>query len=279
MVEKRNWVVEVLIGLGLAVIIIANFVPLLWGILASFKPVSQLVSYPPNLFGFDATTRNYQEVLGSDFMSGVKNSLFYGIGAVIVSLGLGSLAAFGLDRFRFKGHGLTFLVVVASIPLAMGAAALLVPKFLFLTKLGLTNHWFTLPLIYAVHTLPLTIWIIKGSMEGVPKELDEAAYVDGASPFTVFWRIVMPLCLPAIGAAGLLIFIYAWNEFLAGSIMVDAAVLKPIQPLLYQYIGFFGREWGLLMAASTIAIAPILVIYALFGRLLVSGLTHGATKG
>jgi multiple sugar transport system permease protein len=279
MVEKRNWWLDILVWLGLSVIIIANFLPLLWGALASFKPVSQLVTYPPNLFGFEATTQNYQDVFEGNFMTGVKNSLLYGIAAVTISLSIGSLAAFGFDRFRFKGHGLAFLVIVASIPLAMGAAALLVPKFLFFTKLGLSNQWYTLPLIYAVHTMPLTIWILKGAMEGIPRELDEAAYVDGASAFTVFWRIVMPLCLPAIGAAGLLVFIHAWNEFLAGSIMVDAAYLKPIQPLLYQYIGFFGREWGLLLAAATIAILPILVIYALFGRLLVSGLTHGATKG
>jgi len=89
---------------------------------------------------------------------------------------------------------------------------------------------------------------------------------------------VLPLCKPAIGAAGLFLFIHAWNEFVAGSVMVDAKELKPIQPLLYQYIGFFGREWGPLTAAATIAVIPIFVIYALFGRLLISGLTRGATK-
>lgn len=89
----------------------------------------------------------------------------------------------------------------------------------------------------------------------------------------------MPLCKPAIGAAALLIFIHAWNEFLAGSVMVDSRELKPIQPLLYQYIGFFGREWGPLTAAATIAVLPIFFIYGLFRRLLISGLTRGATKG
>ena len=279
MVEKRSFWLDVVIAIGLAVIVFANFIPILWGVLASFKPVSQLVTYPPTLFDFDATLENYVHVVESNFLSGVRNSALYGFASVAVALGAGALAAFGFDRFRFRGHETAFLVVVASIPLAMGAAALLVPKFLFFTKLGLANQWYTLPLIYIAHSMPLTIWILKGSMEGVPKELDEAAYIDGASSFVVFRRIVMPLCKPAIGAAGLLIFIHAWNEFLAGSVMVDARELKPIQPLLYQYIGFFGREWGLLMAAATIAIVPILLIYALFGRLLVSGLTHGATKG
>ena len=125
----------------------------------------------------------------------------------------------------------------------------------------------------------MAVWVIKGSIEGVPRELDEAAYIDGASTFVTFVRIVMPLCKPAIGAAALLIFIYSWNEFVAGSVMVDARELKPIQPLLYSYIGFFGRHWGSLTAAACIAVFPILVIYCFLGRLLVSGLTRGAVKG
>lgn len=209
----------------------------------------------------------------------MRNSLFYAIVSIAIGLIVGALAAFGFDRFVFRGQASIFLLVVGSIPLAMGAAALVVPTYLYFTWLGLTNDWYTLPLIYGVHTLPMAIWILKGSMEGVPSELDEAAYIDGASSFTVLSRIVLPLCKPAIGAAGLFLFISAWNEFLAGSVMVDAKHLKPIQPLLYQYIGFFGREWGALTAAAIIATIPILIAYILFGRLLVSGLTQGATKG
>lgn len=209
----------------------------------------------------------------------MRNSLFYAIVSIAIGLIVGALAAFGFDRFVFRGQASIFLLVVGSIPLAMGAAALVVPTYLYFTWLGLTNDWYTLPLIYGVHTLPMAIWILKGSMEGVPSELDEAAYIDGASSFTVLSRIVLPLCKPAIGAAGLFLFISAWNEFLAGSVMVDAKHLKPIQPLLHQYIGFFGREWGALTAAAIIATIPILIAYILFGRLLVSGLTQGATKG
>jgi multiple sugar transport system permease protein len=279
MVERRSYLLDAIIACGLLIVVFANLVPLIWGIIASIKPVSQLVTYPPNLFAFNPTLEHYVHVGEGSFLTGVRNSALYGLAAVFIALSMGALAAFGFDRFSFKGKEAAFLVIVASIPLAIGGAALLVPKFLFFTHLGMANQWYTLPLIYAVHSLPITIWILKGSMEGVPKELDEAAYIDGATSFGVFRMVVLPLCRPAIGAAALLVFIHAWNEFLAGSVMVDASELKPIQPLLYQYIGFFGREWGLLMAAATIAIVPILLIYALFGRLLVSGLTHGATKG
>lgn len=277
--RKRPVALDVLIGLGILVVVIANVLPLLWGLLSSFKPLNELVTYPPTLFDFTPTLENYSTVIDSGFMTGVRNSAVYALAAVVLGLAAGSFAAFGFDRFTFRGHGAMFLVIIASIPLAIGAAALLVPKYLYFTTLGLTNHWYTLPLIYAVHSLPITIWIIKGSMESVPRELDEAAYIDGASSFVVLRRVVLPLCKPAIGAAGLFLFIHAWNEFVAGSVMVDAKELKPIQPLLYQYIGFFGRQWGPLTAAATIAVLPIFFIYAMFGRLLISGLTRGATKG
>jgi multiple sugar transport system permease protein len=279
MVKRRRLWVDILVGAFVLSLVALNILPIIWGVLASFKPESQLLSYPPTFLNFTPTLENYRLVLGGGFLTAVGNSVFYSFGAVAIGLFAGGLAAFGFDRFEFKGKESLFLLIVASIPLAIGAAALLVPNFLYFTALGLTNKWFTLPLIYGVYNLPMAIWIIKGSMETLPKELDEAAYIDGASSFTVFRKIVMPLCKPALGAAGLFLFIHAWNEFVAGSVMVDAKELKPVQVLVYQYIGFFGRDWGLLTAASTIAILPILVIYGFFGRLLISGLTRGATKG
>src|SRR5690606_39486493 len=108
----------------------------------------------------------------------------------------------------------------ASIPLSIGAAALLVPNYLYFTYLGLTNKWFTLTVIYAAYTMPMAIWILKGSIEAIPRELDEAAYMDGATSFKVYWMIVLPLTKPALGAAGLLLVMHAWNEVIAGAIMV-----------------------------------------------------------
>lgn len=277
--RRRFRALDLLIALGLFAVVVANVTPLVWGVLASFRPEADIVTYPPRFLHFATTFDNYRMVFESGFMTGMRNSALYALAAVMLGLAVASLAAFGLDRYAFPGRSAMFLLVVASIPLAIGAAALLVPNYLFFARLGLTNHWFTLPLIYAVHGLPIAVWIIKGSMEAVPRELDEAAYMDGASSFTVFWRIVLPLCRPAIGAAGLLLLIYAWNEFVAGSVMVDATELKPIQPLLYAYIGFFGRQWGSLTAAASMAILPIFLIYGFFGRLLISGMTRGAVKG
>lgn len=276
--RRRSLALNLAIALGLVVLVVANTAPIAWGFLASLKSPSEILTYPPKLLAFTPTLDNYRQVLESGFMLGMRNSTLYAFTAVLIGLAAGAFAAFGFERFAFRGRSAIFLVIVASIPLAIGAAALLIPNYLFFARLGVINKWYTLPLIYSVHSLPIAIWIIKGSMESIPKELDEAAYIDGASSLTVFLRVVLPLCKPAIGAAGLLLFIYSWNEFVAGSVMVDADQLKPIQPLLYAYIGFFGREWGLLTAAACLAVLPIFVIYGLFGRLLISGLTRGAVK-
>ena len=270
---------NVLTSLLVIFIIAVNLLTMGWGVLASFKPARELVTYPPNLFDFDATLDNYRSVMQSGFLSAVANSTFYGFTAALVVILCGSMAAFGLGRFRFRGRNTLFLVFVAGIPLAMGAAAMLIPSYLMFATLGFTNRWFTLPLIYAAHMVPLAVWVIRGSMDSVPYELDEAAYVDGASTIAVLRTIVLPLCKPALAAVSILVFIYAWNEFVAGSAMVESNDLKPIQPLLYQFIGFFGRDWGPLTAAATLAMLPIFGLYAFFGRYLVSGLTQGATKG
>jgi multiple sugar transport system permease protein len=277
--QKRHFILDIVIALGITLLVIFNIAPIAWGFLASLKTPDEIMTLTPTLFDFHATLENYAQVLQSGFMIGMRNSTLYALGAVLIGLAAGSLAAFGFDRFDFRGKSPLFMVIVASIPLAIGAAALLIPNYIFFARLGMINHWYTLPLIYSVHSLPIAIWIIKGSMEGIPKGLDEAAYIDGASSFTVFRLVILPLTKPAIGAAGLLLFIHAWNEFVAGSVMVDADQLKPVQPLIYAYVGFFGREWGQLTAAAILAVLPIFVIYTLFGRLLISGLTHGAVKG
>lgn len=270
---------NIVTSLLVILVIAVNLLTVTWGVLASFKSGRELVVYPPQLFAFEPTLENYRSVIEGGFLRAVANSALYGLAAAVMVILCGSMAAFGMGRFKFRGQHALFLTFVAGIPLAMGAAAMLIPNYLMFASLGITNTWFTLPLIYSAHMLPLAVWVIRGSMDSVPYELDEAAYVDGASSFTVLWRVILPLCKPALAAVAILVFIHAWNEFVAGSAMIDANELKPIQPVLYQFIGFFGRDWGPLTAASTIAMIPVFMLYAFFGRYLVSGLTHGATKG
>jgi multiple sugar transport system permease protein len=261
---------------GLALL---NLLPLAWGILTSLKTEADLFRFPPVLFDFDPTLENYRRVIDSGFLGNMQITTFYGLTTVTAVLALALPAAYAFDRFDFPFRRTLLLLVVASIPISLGAAALLIPNYIFFSRLGLTNHWYTLPLIYTAHQLPMAIWIVKGTLESIPRELDEAAIVDGAGYFDILRVIILPLSLPALGAAGVLAFVGSWNEFLAGSVMVDNPALRPVQPAVYNFVGYFGREWGPLTASATLAILPILVIFTILGRLIISGLTKGSVKG
>ncbi|RYE34777.1 MAG: carbohydrate ABC transporter permease [Hyphomicrobiales bacterium] len=273
----RLWALLVL--LPVAALMLVNLLPLVWGVLTSIKPEAVIFATPPQFAGFTPTNAHYERVFAAGFVQSFTISLAYSGAAVALALTLALPAAYAFDRFEFPFRQSLFLLIVASIPLSLGAAALLIPNYVYFVRLGLVNTPFALPLIYAAHQLPMAIWVVKGTIEGIPRELDEAAVIDGASRFGILHHVMLPLARPALGAAGTLAFVGSWNEFVAGSVMVDAPWLRPIQPLIYGFIGFFGREWGPLTAAATLAIIPILVVFALLGRLIVSGLTKGSVKG
>jgi multiple sugar transport system permease protein len=272
-------VAGLLLAIPIAALVLLNLLPLIWGLITSIKPEADIFSMPPRFFGFAPTIDHYERVFASGFAQSFRISLFYSFFAVAMTLVLALPAAYAFDRFEFPFRQSLFLLIVASIPLSLGAAALLIPNYVYFVRLGLVNTPFALPLIYAAHQLPMAIWVVKGTIEGIPRELDEAALIDGASRFEIMRHVMLPLARPALGAAGTLAFVGSWNEFVAGSVMVDAAWLKPVQPVIYGFIGFFGREWGPLTASATLAIIPILIAFALLGRLIVSGLTKGSVKG
>ena len=124
----------------------------------------------------------------------------------------------------------------------------------------------------------MSIWVIRGGSEAVPIEIEEAATVDGCAKWYVVLCMVPRFILPSLAASALFIFIGAWNEFIASSVMVDAIELRPVQTAIYNYLGFFGQEWGPLTASAAVAILPILIVFSLLGRLMISGLTAGSVK-
>ena len=264
--------------LALTGLLVVNVLPLLWGLLTALKPNDEILRYPPAL-SFTPTLEHFARVMQEGFGHNLLVSLLNTAAAVLLTLLVSVPAAYAFDRARFALRRPLFMLVVACIPLALGASALIIPAFVWFTRLGLTDTPFVLPLIYAGYQIPMAIWIIKNAVEAVPVEIDEAAAIDGCGQFGTLWRMILPLSRPGIGAAAILAFVGSWNEFLAGSVMVDAASLKPVQPAIYAFVGFFGREWGPLIAAASLAILPIIVAFALFGRLIISGLTGGAVKG
>jgi multiple sugar transport system permease protein len=260
------------------IIVILCLGPIFWGVDTSLKKSNEILIYPPELFGSALTLIHYQEVLDAGFLVALKNSIFYAVGAIIIGLIFGNIAAYGFDRFRFPGRKILFFLVVASIPMSIGSSSVLIPTYLYLCNLGMTDKWYTLPLLYTVYNLPMAIWILKGSYEMVPKELDEAAKIDGCSNWLVLWKICLPLVKPAMVSAAMFLFIGAWNDFISASVMVTSSQLRTVQLAIYNYLGFFGREWGQLTASASLALVPVILLFMFLGRFLISGLTKGAVN-
>lgn len=252
--------------------------PIFWGINTSLKKSNEILIYPPRLLGSAITLDHYREVVGAGFTIALKNSVFYATAAITMGVIFGSIAAYGFDRFRFSGRNTLFFLVVASIPMSIGSSSVLIPTYLYLCNLGMTDKWYTLPLIYTVYNLPMAIWILKGSFEAVPKELDEAAKIDGCSNLMVLWKICLPLVKPGIVSASMFLFIGAWNDFISASVMVTSSKLRSIQLAIYHYLGFFGREWGQLTASAALALIPVILLFTFLGQFLISGLTKGAVN-
>lgn len=261
------------------VVLVFNLGPIIWGIIGSLRPRADIMQYPPRLVPTATSAEHYETIISGGFLAAIRTSLAYSAVTVVMALLLGSLAAFALSRLRFRGRSAMMFAVLAGIPLASGAAALIVPTYLYMNWIHLNNTIFVLPLVYIAYNLPTAIWVLMGSIDGLSQELDEAAAIDGAGRLRTLFEILLPLCKPALGAAALFAFVGAWNEFVSGSVLVDSPALRPVQVAIYQNIGYFGRDWGPLLASATLAVLPIILVFLFFGRLLISGLTSGATKG
>lgn len=262
-----------------AVMLVVNLLPVYWAMVTSFKPKRDIFVYPPKLFGFDLSFEHYKTIIDNGYLRSIVNSLFYCAASVALGLLLGYLCAYALERNRFRLKKPIFFLIVACIPLSIGSAALLIPNYVFMSSLGLTNKWYTLVLLFAAYNLPMAIWILRSGVESVPYEIEEAARIDGCSKPYILFRVVFPLMTPCIASASLFIFIGAWNEFILAAVMMNSPSLMPVQVSIYNYLGFFGQEWGPLTASASLAIIPSLIVFSFLGKLLVSGLTQGSVKG
>lgn len=277
--EKWKWVI---LKFGEAILFaflfLVNLIPFIWGAVSSLKTGREILIFPPKFWGFEISFEHYIRVFKDTFFIGIRNSLIYSLFSVLLGLLFGLMAAYALHRFRFYGKKCFFILVLSSIPLSIGSAALVVPNYTLFTKLGMTNTWYILPLIYLGYNLPMAIWVLLSGMESVPTGLDEAAKIDGAGKWKILFGIVFPVMLPSVASAALFIFLGAWNEYIVSSVLVSDSALYPIQVSIYNYMGYYGVEWGPLTAAATAAVVPILIVFSCLGKLMISGLSAGAMK-
>lgn len=272
-------------ALNLAGVLVALFAlfPVLWMISSAFKPPSEIFSLTPHPIPLHPTLANFRSVfsgsvIGMSYWTFLKNSLFITIIAVAVSSLVGLLAAIALGRFKFKFRT-TYLVMLLIVQL-LPQQALVVSLFIDFRKLNLLDSLVGLIAVYTAFALPVTIWMLRNFAATVPKELEEAAAIDGAGAWTRFWRILLPLISPGLVSTSVFAFIFAYNEFVFALTFLGTDTAKFTLPLYVQY--FYGQnstDWGAIMASSTLFTIPVLAFFLLTQRRLASGLVAGAVKG
>jgi trehalose/maltose transport system permease protein len=276
--NAKKVILKVLFWLLVSVILIFNLFPFLYALLSSFRPSNELFS--TDLIPRNFTWDHYKGVFAdSRFVKSLLNSVIISGSTVVIALGMGSLCAYALGRlpFRFKGGVLYLVLTMTMFP----QIAVLSGLFVMLKTLGLFNSRPGLVLTYLIFTLPFTIWVMTSYFRSLPKELEEAAYVDGASPLVVFWQVLLPLTVPGLVSTGLLAFIGAWNEFLFALTFTVTDEMKTVQVVISQFSGATSYEqpWGSIMAASMVVTIPLVILVMIFQYRIVAGLTAGAVKG
>lgn len=251
-------------------------VPILTVFLNSFKPATAIFTRTPD-FAFSPTLDHYRGVLkNSNFPLQIMNSTIVALGTTLLSMLLGTPAAYALARIRFPGSGFWFRVFLFArmVP----AVALVVPMFVVLQKSGLKNTYFGLILTHTSFALPLVIWMMHSFFQELPRELEEAAIVDGASRWLAFLLVALPLTLPGLAVTAVLVIFFSWNEFLFALVLTGPST-QTVPIGVSAFIGSVSVDWGGSSAAAVIAMLPMFLIGLAIQRFLIRGLAMGAVKG
>jgi len=259
-------------------IVVVSIFPFYYAILTSFKSGTALfrIEYWPTSFSLD----NYVSVLNSgSFPQNLLNSIFVASVTVALALFLAVTAAFALSRVRFRGRGLLLMTILAVSMFPQ--IAVLAGLFEVIRAFGIYNTPWALIFSYTIFTLPFTVWVLTTFMRDLPVEIEEAAIVDGATPWVIITKVFMPLMWPALVTTGLLAFIGAWNEFLFALTFTSSNATRTVPVAIALLSGGSQYEipWGNIMAASVIVTVPLVVLVLVFQRKIISGLTAGGVKG
>jgi arabinogalactan oligomer / maltooligosaccharide transport system permease protein len=267
---------------GLSLLCIVTLYPVLWVLKMALSP-SESLSLSANPLPSEVTFDHFAAVLGATdkgswvFGRQLFCSLAVSGATTVVGLSLAVTAAYALSRFRFPGKqgGMQLLLVTQMFPTTL----MLVPLYSILQTLHLLDTLAGLVVVYATTSLPFCVWMLKGYFDTLPRELEEAAIMDGASPGQVFLKVVLPLARPALAVTALFSFMTAWNEFILAATLINDPTLFTLPVALQRYVGEYKVEWGKFAAGALVVSAPVMALFFALQKHLVGGLTAGGVKG
>ncbi len=262
------------------VYLVVTLFPLYWMVVTSLKSNRTAYRTPPDFWPRPVTFENYAKLFNQDsaILRFLFNSMVIGSGTVLLCLVIGTLAGYSLSRFLIPGktYLMGFILVSQLFPLAV----LLIPLYMRFTRLGWINTYWAVILAHTAITLPYSIWLLKSFIDTIPKELEEAASIDGCSRMGILSRIVLPVITPGLVTAAVTSFLMSFREFLYALTLTSTEATRPISPgLQVYYMAVMSLRWADLMAAATLSIIPVIIIYVFLQKYVVRGLTGGAVKG
>jgi ABC-type glycerol-3-phosphate transport system permease component len=261
----------------IAVFLLITLSPLVWVLSTSLKPNTEAISFPPKLIPENPTIDNYLFVLTDPALAhSLINSFIISIGSTALSVAVSSLGGYAFARFEFKGKNVIMGVVLGlfMIPIVIN----IIPLYTMLANFNLLNSLVALMLTFQILIIPLNILLMKNYFETIPKEIEEAALIDGCSRLGVLRRVTIPLSMPGFAIAAVLSFRFSWNEFILPVVLANRSDSMVFQVALYQFISLYRIDWGYLSAGITLSIIPVLVLMLTFQKQMIKGLTLGAIR-
>lgn len=278
--RKASWPVVVLGHVAVVLATIAALYPVLWVVKIALGP-GQAFDQSPNPWPSTVSLHNLRDLWGfssaGTLWRQLGNSCFVALATALVGLASSATAAYAFSRLRFRGRqaSLAFFLATQMFPGTMMA----IPLYILLDDLHLLDSLWGLVLVYSTTAVPFCVWTLKGYLDTIPRELDEAARIDGASSWQVFWRVVLPLSRPALAVTALFAFLSAWNEYILAATFLGDERLFTLPVALQRYVGEYHTEWGHFAAGAIAVSLPVMLVFFALQKQLVSGLTAGGVKG
>ena len=275
--SKKKNIVFCIIALIIACILLF---PLYWAFITSLKTEMEIFQNPPTFFPHVINTKSYAaQVETGDFnmFKSFGNSLIISLGAMVLAVVLAVPASYGIAKYKFKGRKVMLLsfLVTQMLPVSV----LLTPLFIMFKNMHLYNTWGAAMLADATIGIPFSILILKNYFAAIPKDMEEAAYIDGCNKFTAFIRILLPIAKPGVMVCAIFSFLYAWGDLAYGMTFIIDQQNRPITAGIFNFMGQYGTKWSYLTAFAVVTIIPVLLIFIFLQKYIVGGMTSGAVKG
>jgi raffinose/stachyose/melibiose transport system permease protein len=267
---------KIIVYILLAVYCLVVLVPFFMMIMNSLKSMREIFLKPfsfPSQVLFDNYTKAWRQ---GSIGTGYRNSALVAGISVVGILVVASMFAYAISKYDFKGR--RFLFIYSMLGLAFPARLAIIPIFILLRNLNLTNSLIGLILIYTSVNIPFSVFLLKNFIDGVPNELSEAARIDGATPMQIYWRVVLPLVKPALSIVAIVSFVNVWNDFFFPLIFINDKSKATITLAVSIFFGEYSNQWPLLFSGLTLAVAPTIILFLLFSRQFITGMTQGAIK-